>query len=472
MHQQEGVRNPYAILWVTSLGLLLLLTNATSVNVALPELSRDFGTSTGLSDWFLLAFMLCNTASILVFGRISDMFGRRTIYLAGMSVFVVASVVAAVAPSAGVFIACRAVQGVSAATIVSNSTAIVADAFPPARLAQAMSLNLTAATIGNTIGPAVGGLLVTHFGWRSVFLINAPFGVAAVLFGLRLLPRGTAHGSRGRFDLPGAVLSALGLGLMLYAVNRISDAGVRDLHVIACGLAGVALLTLFVAVETRVPAPLVNVALVNSLPRAAAYVAAFWQSYARAAANVLIVLQLQVVGGRTAAEAGLILMVMMLALLVSTIAAGRLALTFTPRSTSAVGGAMLVASLTGFALSASSSSLALASVWLVLCGGGIGLFTGPNTTAIMSGVPAEHRTVANAIRSMLFNSAQAVATAVSLLVVASSGISDYAVHSSSPEVVRAFAIAFWIGAAGAAVSMVCAVVRGGPWRTDRSGERV
>ncbi|MFW0786052.1 MFS transporter [Gordonia sp. CPCC 206044] len=456
--------SPYAVLWVTSFGLLLMLVNNTSVNVALPQLSDAFGASTSVAGWFLLGFMLANTSSILIFGRVSDMFGRKRIYLWGLTAFMIASLLAAFSPNAAVFVALRAVQGVAAATIVSNTTAIVADAFPSDRLTHALSINLTAAAVGNTIGPAIGGVLVSAFGWQSVFLVNVPFGVVAVLLGLKYVPTRRVHEGTGRFDLSGAVLSVVGLAVILYGLDRMSSHGFGDVIALVMTGGGVLVLSVFVLVELRIRDPLVDMTLLRDVGRSCAYIAAFFSSFARAGVTVLVVLHQQMVCGRSAAQAGLVVMVMAIAMTVATPFVGRLTDVVGSRWVIGVGGALVVGGLGGLAASTAESSLVITSVWLVFVGLGIGLFTAPNTAAIMENVPGQRRTVANAVRSMLFNTAQAMSTSICLLVVATSGIASFAVESNTPAVTQAFTLSYLLCALTALLAMVFSLLRARPRR--------
>ncbi|WP_344026848.1 MFS transporter, partial [Pseudonocardia kongjuensis] len=457
-----------SVLWVTSFGLLLVLVNGTSVNVALPELSAAFDAPAGVADWFLLAFMLANTASILIFGRISDMIGRKRIFLGGMAGFMVASALAVLAPNAATFVLLRALQGVAAATIVANTTAIIADAYPRERLAQALSVNMTAAAVGNTLGPAIGGVLVSTFGWTSVFLINLPFGLVALLLGIRLIPGGRPHGAvRERFDVAGAVLSVACLTAVIYAINRSATAGLADPLVLGVGLAGVLAGVLFVLVERRSRHPLVDPALVRDLRRACAYAAAYFNSCARAGITVLVVLHQQIVGGRSAAEAGAVLTALALAMMTATPLTGRLSRVLTARAVSAGGGLLLVVGLAGSAASTANPSMPVAAAWLVVVGLGVGFFTAPNTEAIMAGVAPRRRAVANSVRSMLYNSGQAVGTSVSLLIVVTGGVGSYAGQTDDGPVVLAFSVAMGVSAGAAALALLFAVLRGGSFRSRR-----
>jgi EmrB/QacA subfamily drug resistance transporter len=459
--KRQGMR----VLSVTTLGLMFVIINGSSVNVALPNMSADFHVGPAAADWFLLAFMLANTASILAFGRVSDMLGRKRIYLWGMATFVVLSVAAAFAPSAAIFIALRALQGVAAATTVTNTAALIADAFPASLLAFGLSLNLTAGAVANSIGPTVGGALITVFGWQSIFLINVPFGVAAVLLGVRFLPPERRRtGPRERFDVPGAALSALSLAAILFGVNQISAAGVGEPRVWISLAAGAGLLVAFVLVELRSGDPLIDLALVRSYFRACAYGAAYFNSFCRAGLTMLVVLQQQIVGRRSAAEAGFVIMVMAIAMMIGAPVSGRLSNAFTARALSAVGGGGLVVGCFGLMFLVGSRSLVWVCCWLFIAGLGIGLFTTPNSTAIMTGIAANRRATANAIRSVLFNSGQAIGTTIALLLVAGSGVRSYADQLASPAVRTGFQVGYLVFLISAVLAFGLAVARGGPWR--------
>lgn len=461
--KRQGMR----VLSVTTLGLMFVIINGSSVNVALPDMSADFGVGPATADWFLLAFMLANTASILAFGRVSDMLGRKRIYLWGMAAFVTLSVLAAFAPTAGIFILLRALQGVAAATTVTNTAALIADAFPAHLLAYGLSLNMTAAAVANSIGPTVGGALITAFGWQSIFLINVPFGIAAVVLGIRVLPRERRRtGPREHFDIPGAVLSALALAAILFGVNQISATGIEDPVVWISLGSGVLLLAAFILVELRTREPLIDLALVRTFSRACAYGAAAFNSFCRAGLVILVVLQQQIVAHRSAAEAGFVIMVMAIAMMIGAPVAGRLSNRFTARTLSAVGGAALVIGCLGLMFLVGSRSLGWVCFWLFIAGLGIGLFTTPNSTAIMTGIAPNRRATANAIRSVLFNSGQAIGTTIALLLVAGSGVTSYADQVDSPAVRTGFQIGYLVFMLSAVVAFVLSVARGGPWRAS------
>lgn len=466
LHDEREVR-PGAVLAVTTLGLFLILVGSSSVNVALPEISRALHASTATADWFLLGFMVANTACILVFGRLSDLIGRRRIFLIGMAVYVAASVVAAVAPTAEVLIVLRVVQGIAGATTVTNSTALLTDVYPSARLAGALGVNISAAAVASTVGPTIAGVLVEAFGWQSIFLVNLPFGIASVVLGARVLPRDRRHASDGpreTFDVTGAVLSAAGFSVLLVAVSRIGTVPADDPLLVGGFVLGGALLVAFVTVEARVTHPLVDVRLVAERARAFAYSAAFCNSFARAGITVLVVLQVQVVEGAGAIAAGLVVVPLAAGMAVASPVAGRLAGRLSARTLSTAG-----ATLCTVALAVLVPVLGTSTAWtlalLAAAGVGVALFTTPNTASIMRGVDPGRRAVANAVRSVLFNSAQALGTSITLLLVSSTGLGSYGDETTDPAVSAAFRVGLVVLTGVSGVTIVLSLLRGGGWRT-------
>ncbi|MCW2696644.1 MAG: Drug resistance transporter, EmrB/QacA subfamily [Modestobacter sp.] len=467
------------VLSVTTLGLMLVLMTGTSVTVALPEMSAAFRVASSTADWFVVSFMLANTASILVFGRISDLIGRKRLYLGGLAVFTVVSLLCPLADNSTTMIVLRVLQGIAAATTVSNTTALIADSFPPHRLTFGLSMNVTAAAVAHTVGPAVGGVLITAFDWRAIFLMNVPFGIAAIVWGSRVLqkaPRRT--GTREPFDLQGAVLSTAGMVSLLVAINRASTWGMADPRTLGLAAAGVALLGLFARTETRSPAPLVDLMLIRDAARACAYGAAFFNSLTRAGVTVLVVLHLQVTLQRTAAEAGLVLLAMGVATVAGSPVGSWLSRDWSARALSTTGSVVILAGLAGVLVTVAHPH---APLWatggaLAAVGWGVGLFAAPNTAAIMAGVDRDRRATASGVRAMLFNGGQAVGTAVTLLILnswlARSGVETYAAGAGRDASSWGSLIALMLLMAANAASLALSILRGGPWRTPRRSSPV
>lgn len=452
------------VLAATTLGTLLVFTGTTSVNVTLPALSAALNADAATADWFLLSWMLATTSSILVFGRISDLTGRRRTYLLGICVVVLASLACSFAPNAATLIVLRIVQGIGCAATISNTHAIVADAFPTRLLPLGLSLVVSTASVAAAIGPVVGGLAVDVWDWRAVFWLNVPFGLACLVLGMRVLgdpPR--RPGPRERFDVPGALLSVGFLTTLLLGINRTAW----------LLLPAVVLLVAFVLVERRVEHPLVDVHLLTDRSRRLAYGAAFFVAIPSAALIATVALHEQLLAGRPALAAGGVILPLPLTQMVVSPIAGNLARSFSARTLSTTGAALQVLGIGVVALhvSGTTHSPLLLGLALALVGAGNGLFIAPNTASIIAGVGPDRRGIANAVRSVMFNSAQTIGTAVVLLVLAGAltgaGSAGYA-GGPDPDALgtaeRGFGLAALLMACAPATGAVLSLARGGPWR--------
>lgn len=457
---QRSTWTPPLVLATTTLSALLVFGNASALSVALPAMSADLDVTAATADWFLIAFLLANTAFILVFGRISDSLGRRGLYLGGLIVFTLASVGCALAPNEWWLIALRIAQGIAAACAVSNSTAVLTDVFAHGRLAVALSLNVTGGAIATLLGPMIGGFLVENFGWRSLFVANVPLGVFAILLGWRSLR--SLHKPlrrRERYDYWGALLSVLGLGSLLFAVNRMSEWGLGDVRVWGCLAAAAACGAGFTIVERHTPAPLLDLGLLRGT-RGLVYVSSFFTSFTFGSVLVLVVLYRQLVDGAGAAEAGLVAVPMGLAMLVGSPLSGALGRWLSPRILTSVGAATLTAGVAGLAgvfwLGATKGPLL--GLCLLLCGFGEGVFMAAITRSVMIGVAANRRAIANGFRSVLHNGALALSIAVVLLIVTAwTGPSYTPVGDTATEARQGFVAAALLlsacGIAGCATSL-------------------
>jgi EmrB/QacA subfamily drug resistance transporter len=459
------------VLSVTSLGNLLVFTNTTSVNVALPAISADLAVSAATADWFLLSFMVSMTMFVMVFGRISDILGRRRLYLGGLVVMTLASVAAALAQEPGMLIAMRLLQGVAAASIITNANAQVADAFPPRLLATGLSVNVMMASVASVLGPGLGGVLVSAWGWRSLFLVNVPFGMLGVLLGAKLLRSSHANDTaRERFDIAGAAISAAGLAALLLGINRSSVWGWADPRVFLLIGSSLLAFVIFAMVERKVAHPLVDVSLIHDRSRGLAYCTALLMSLAQSGVVVMVALHEQLVRHASAAAAGLAAVPVALALAVFSPVGAQLSRLLSARSVSSLGAACATA---GYAMLAwyfgGTTAHGPLVAALVLIGGGVGIFTSPNTASIMAEVPPSRRGIANGVRSALYNGGQALGTALTLLTIGHwLGRQHGAGYNTLPidpaAVVPGFRVAATLLAVCSLAAVVSSLGRGGPWR--------
>ncbi|QKV63979.1 MFS transporter [Pseudomonas sp. 43A] len=241
---------------LTSLALSMLMPSLdTSIaNAGLPILATAFDATFQQVQWIVLAYLLAITTLIVSVGRLGDGFGRRRLLLIGIGIFTSASLACAMAPGLGWLIGARAVQGVGAAIMFALTVALVADAVPKARAGSAMGLLATMSATGTSLGPSLGGLLMTHVGWQAIFLLNVPLGLLNAWLVYRYLPADRAAGPRVAFDYSGSVVLVLTLAAYALAMT-LEGFTVPLLLASLCG-AG-----LFVMIEKKAKAPLIRLSL-------------------------------------------------------------------------------------------------------------------------------------------------------------------------------------------------------------------
>ncbi|MFO0547268.1 MAG: MFS transporter [Polyangiaceae bacterium] len=250
---------------LAGLALTMLLSSlaTSSANVALPTLSRSFAASFQTVQWVVLSYLLVVTTSVVAFGRLGDLVGRRRLLLLGLVAFTVGSVASGLAPTLALLVAARAAQGLGAAVMMALTLALVSDLVPKERTGSAMGLLGTTSAIGTALGPSVGGALIGFSGWRALFLVNAPLAAVALLLLYRYLPSGARPGPRRAvvFDVKGTLL--LAMTLTAYALATTLGGGHFGGVNAALFVFAVAGLVLFLAVERRAPAPLVRTSLLT-----------------------------------------------------------------------------------------------------------------------------------------------------------------------------------------------------------------
>src|SRR5215212_3588420 len=235
------------VLLVAAFGAFLAFLDATIVNVAFPSIRESFpGTSIGELSWVLNAYNIVFAAFLIVCGRLADLLGRRRTFVLGVLVFTVASALCGAAPTVGLLVVARVVQALGAALLVPASLALVVEAFPEERRAHAIGLWGATAAVAAGLGPPLGGVLVELGGWRWAFLVNLPFGLAALVAARRQLVESRAPGVRRLPDLRGAILLVAALGALNLGIVKGSDWGWGSVEVLGAFVATAVLLALFV----------------------------------------------------------------------------------------------------------------------------------------------------------------------------------------------------------------------------------
>lgn len=366
-------------------GAFMSQLDASIVTLTYPSLEREFDAPLATVQWVSLGYLLVLTAVMVTVGHLSDLLGRKLVYLYGFGVFTLASAGCSQAPNLTLLVCCRLVQALGAAMLSANSVALVTLAAPRDRLRGALGVQAAGQALGLALGPTLGGILVSTVGWRWVFLINVPVGVIAIILGRYLLPRTTERATDTRFDLPGTAWLAAAVTLLLGGVSVFSGLP-------APGWAGAMLIVLaafasatFVRREQRAPAPLVSLALLRDARIAWGLVGALAGYLVLFGPLVLVPLALDR-HGSSALRAGLLLGALPVGFaLAANLQEKLLPEKWTDQRRCAIGAAVSLAALAGLAF-ATPVDLWLTG-WLAVLGIGLGIFTPPNNETVMSAVP-------------------------------------------------------------------------------------
>lgn len=402
----------------TSLGMLLVATNSGTLIIALPNLERALGTSLLELVWVILAYMISSTVLVLTAGRLSDLFGRKNAFVGAFLVFAFASLGAGFATSGTELIVWRIVQGIGGAFIFANGPALVTDAFPPEQLGLAMGTNTMIAAVGLVIGPVLGGALVA-ISWQWVFWFNVPLALAGAAWSALVLRELARRDTVRGLDLAGTVTFVIGLAGLVYGISRGGISGWNDSLVIGSLAVAAVLLPVFVLIEHRGRAPMLDLTIFKNRLFAAASGATFINGLARFALMFIFVFYFQGAQGDDPIVAGIKLAPMALGMLVASPLAGIWADRHGSRVLAALG--MLVTA-TGLALMTTlqpGTPYWQSMIWLAIVGVGSGMFMSPNTAAMMGTVPTERRGIAAGARTMLQNTGAVISIAFVLAIITS-----------------------------------------------------
>lgn len=254
--------NPWLAVVVVCLGQFMVVLDATIVNVAMPSIQADLHISDDSLQWLVNAYTLMFGGFLLLGGRAADLIGRRTLFIAGVVVFSVASLANALATSETMLIVARGVQGLGGALLSPAALAVITTSFEEgSERTKALSVWAAIASGGSAVGLLLGGVLVDALSWEWVFFVNVPIGVAIIVAALRLVPNSRIQVAKRHFDLAGAISVTAGLVLLVYTIVQAQDWGWGSARTLGMGAFALALIAAFIAIEHRSPAPLVRLGL-------------------------------------------------------------------------------------------------------------------------------------------------------------------------------------------------------------------
>ena len=353
-----------------------------SINIALPAIEADFKMDALVLTWVATSYLLAAAVSLVPFGRLADIYGRKRIFSFGIVIFTGASFLCAVAFSSAALIVYRVIQGIGSAMIFATGIAILTSVFPHRERGRVLGINVAAVYVGLSAGPFLGGFLTQHFSWRSVFLVNVPMGVIIIALLLWKLKQEWREAKGERFDLTGSIIYAFGIVGIMYGISLLPAP--KGAWLILSGVVAIAAFTKW---EMKTPSPVFQMRFFTT-NRVFTYssLAALINYSATFAITFLLSLYLQHIKGLSPQNAGLLLVAQPIVMAAFSPLAGRLSDRVEPRIVASVGMALTTVALILFTTLDQSASLKFVVARLVLLGFGLALFSSPNTNAIMGSV--------------------------------------------------------------------------------------
>jgi MFS family permease len=448
----------------TTLGMLLASINASIVLISLPAIFRGIGlnplapANVSYLLWMLMGYLVVTAVLVVFFGRLGDMFGRVRIYNLGFAVFTIAAIALSVDPfhlgsGALWLIVWRVIQGVGGAMLMASSAAILTDAFPSNQRGMALGVNMVAAVAGSFLGLLIGGVL-SEIHWQAIFWVGVPIGVLGTIWSYRSLKELGVR-TPGKLDWAGTLTFGIGLTALLtgitYGIQPYGDSttGWTSPWVLGSIGFGVLLLVAFCLIELRVPQPMVNLRLFRSTSFGMGNLAGLMSSVGRGGLQFMLIIWLQGIWlplhgysfESTPLWAGIYLLPATFGFLISAPVAGWLADRFGARPFTVGGMVLMAGSFIALVMIPVNFNYWVFAVLVFINGFGGGIFTAPNTAAIMSSVPAAERGAASGVRATFFNAGSSLSIGIffSLMIVGlantlpsamSSGLQEQGVSAS------------------------------------------
>ncbi len=465
-----------------AIGLFLTVLDQSGVNIALPRIAEKFDADIPTVQWISLSYVLSTSATLMPLGRLSDMLGRKLVYVTGFFVFVGAAALAGSASTFTLIILAKVIQGVGSAAIQANGMAMITQVFPERERGRALGLYMAIIGTGAITGPIVGGLLVTQLGWRSVFFASVPIGVIAIIAALAVLRGGGGAGmSRQRFDWAGAALSSAALISFLLGITNAHELGwLSPPILLAFGLA----LTLVVAFtwwERRIDHPMLDLDFFRVRAFSLGVAARFLSFLGGTAVFFLMPFYIIQGLGYQASTAALLMLPGSACTALMGPIAGRLSEKFGTRWLSVGAMASSTAGMFLFSQLGTDSSPVHVMAGMVLTGTGMGAFSSTNTSAIMGSLNRQSYGIASAFLNLVRTFANltgvAVGAAITAFTMASLGfepsLADVGQSGDAEGARAAFVLglnrAFLLSTALMVTALVFAALRGEPVAYDQAG---
>jgi EmrB/QacA subfamily drug resistance transporter len=455
----RAVRNspkaPWLVVGTVCIGAFMGQLDASIVTLAFPTLRHSFSASLGGVQWVSQSYLLVLIGLLPAVGRYADMFGRKLLYTYGFALFVICSALCGLAPDLPALIAFRALQGVGAAMFQANSFAIIAGAMPRARLGRAIGIQGAAQAFGLALGPAAGGLLIGLGGWRLIFFVNVPVGLAGIVLALLLIPRSRDLATRRPFDWAGLGVFLPAVSAVLLAVSYGDRFGWGSTLIIGLFTAGGVLLALFVRRQHVTANPMIDMTLFRSRSFSAGICSGLLSYLVLFGALTVMPFFLEIARHERPAAAGAQLLVLPVGLAITAPFAGRLADRAGPRPFS-VAGMITVSAALAVSTAVMNQPVIFLAV-LAAAGVGLGAFTPANNAAIMGAAPPHQSGSAGGVLNMTRGLGTSLGLALAgLAFTVGAGTGDATARGAAAGYTDA---AIFLAAAAAVAALICGLRR-------------
>jgi EmrB/QacA subfamily drug resistance transporter len=443
--QRTGVRgHPWLTLLAVALGVMMVALDGTVVSVANPTIQRDLHSTLAGLQWVTNGYLLALAVLLIPGGKLGDRIGRRLVFSIGITGFALASLGCAVSTSIGMLVAFRVIQGVAGAMLMPNTLAILRATFPPEKLTQAVGIWGATTALAVASGPIIGGLLVQHISWESIFLLNLPLGAIALTTTLAVVRESREPAQRERFDVPGLLALTAGLSLVVWALIKAQSHAWLSAYVLGFGLAGLVGLALFVLRESRAGAPMLPLDVFRSRSVWAGTLLVIIGFLGLFGVLFFVTLYLQNVHHYSAAQTGVKMLPLTATFIVSPLIGSVLTQRLGPRPPVIVGMALLGVSFLGLTGLEVHSAYSAPWPWFVCIGAALGLIITSTTQAIVGNVSVDRGGVAGGLQSTANQLGGVLGTSVlgSILVssvgsVLAAKLSEAGVHGATARAVLA-----------------------------------
>jgi EmrB/QacA subfamily drug resistance transporter len=414
-HSHLAASSRWLVFAVTAVGTFMATLDSSIVNVAMPTLAAELSASIDLAQWVVTAYLLAITSLLLPFGRLGDMLGRRKVYSLGFLIFTAGSALCAVSAGMAGLIAARVVQAVGAAMLMASGPAIITLAFPPEGRGQALGLSGAMVALGSMTGPALGGMLVSAFGWESVFTINLPVGLAGAAFAWILLPDDAGRHNEP-FDSVGAGLFGLAMTSLLVSISLGHSSGWLSLPISGGLVIAIIAFGLFISRQRKIEYPLLDLSLFKHWLFSTSILSGMLSFMAGFSNVFLLPFFLESILSLSPSTIGLLLTPFPLVMALTAPVSGRLSERANPAILTTAGLLVLTAGLWLQAGLTEQSSVWQVAVGQALLGLGNGIFQSPNNNSVMSSVPRDKVGVASGINALVRNLGMVLGIAIAVTV--------------------------------------------------------